>query len=216
MEQMDLVLGEPVAATLHETMKITIDAALLKGLLAFAGRQDIRYYLNSILLETTETSAIVVGTDGNTLAVHRVSADDVEGHRPGLQVIIPRAALESVKPRRSGRTQTVSIELGTEVITVVGETTASAAPVDAKYPDWRRVLPATVSGEPGQVNPRFFARVGLLADAVLGKGTSPVMFFNTPGPLLIQFDENTLAAVMPLRDKPVFTGLPTWVNGGQP
>jgi DNA polymerase-3 subunit beta len=196
-------------------MKFTIDHALLKGLLAFAGKQDIRYYLNSLLIETTATDAIVVGTDGNTLAAHRVSADDVEGHQPGLQVIVPRSALESVKPRRSGRAQTVAIEVGAEAITVTGETSATADPIDAKYPDWRRVLPATVSGEPGQVNPRFYARVGLLADAVLGKGTSPATFSNAPGPLLIQFDESTMAVIMPLRDKPVFTGLPTWINGGQ-
>ena len=197
-------------------MKVTLDAALMKGMLAFAGRQDIRFYLNSLLVETTETSAIRVASDGHTLAAHRVAADDVEDHQPGLQVIVPRTALESVKPRRTGRAQTVSIEVGAEAITVTGETTATTVPVDGKFPNWRRVLPATVSGEPGQVNPRFYARVGLLADAVLGKGANPATFFNGRGPLLIQFDEATQAVLMPLRDEPVFTGLPTWINGGQP
>ena len=197
-------------------MKVTLDAALMKGMLAFAGRQDIRFYLNSLLVETTETSAILVASDGHTLAAHRVAADDVEDHQPGLQVIVPRASLESVKPRRTGRAQTVSIEVGAEAITVTGETTATTVPVDGKFPNWRRVLPATVSGEPGQVNPRFYARVGLLADAVLGKGANPATFFNGRGPLLIQFDEATQAVLMPLRDEPVFTGLPTWINGGQP
>ena len=93
-------------------MKVTLDAALMKGMLAFAGRQDIRFYLNSLLVETTETSAILVASDGHTLAAHRVAADDVEDHQPGLQVIVPRASLESVKPRRTGRAQTVSIEVG--------------------------------------------------------------------------------------------------------
>ena len=194
-------------------MKVTLDAALMKGMLAFAGRQDIRFYLNSLLVETTATDAILVATDGHTLAAHRVAADDVEDHQPGLQVIVPRSALEAVKPKRSGRAQTVAIEVAAEAITVTGETTASADPIDAKYPDWRRVLPAQVSGEPGQVNPRFYARVGLLADAVLGKSASPATFFNRPGPLLIQFDGNTQAVIMPLRDEPAFTGLPTWVHG---
>ena len=197
-------------------MKSTIDSAILKGLLAFAGKQDVRWYLNGLLIETTATDAILVASDGHTLAAHRVSIDDVEDHQPGLQVIVPRSALESVKPRRSGRTQTVVIEVGAEAITVTGETSATVDPIDAKYPDWRRVLPAQVSGEPGQVDPRFFARVAQLADAVLGKGTSPATFFNASGPLLIQFDERTLAVLMPLRDKPVFAGLPAWVNGVQP
>jgi len=197
-------------------MKVTLDAALMKGMLAFAGRQDIRFYLNSLLVETTATDAILVATDGHTLAAHRVAADDVEDHQPGLQVIVPRSALEAVKPKRSGRAQTVAIEVAAEAITVTGETTANADPIDAKYPDWRRVLPAQVSGEPGQVDPRFFARVAQLADAVLGKGQCPAMHANGHGPMLVTFDETTVAVLMPRRDAPVFAGLPAWVNGVQP
>jgi len=195
-------------------MKITIDSAILKGLLAFAGKQDVRWYLNGLLIETTATDAILVASDGHTLAAHRVSIDDVEDHQPGLQVIVPRSALESVKPRRSGRAQTVAIEVGAEVITVAGETTATAVPVDATYPNWRRIVPASVTSEPGQVDPRFFARVAQLADAVLGKGRCPAMHANGHGPMLVKFEESTVAVLMPRRDAPVFTGLPAWVHCG--
>ena len=60
----------------------------LKAILAFAGKNDIRFYINAILVDFD--NRVVVATDGSMLVIHR----DVENLTGEGSVIIPRFAVE--------------------------------------------------------------------------------------------------------------------------
>ena len=209
-EKTDVVLGQP--ADLNEGPKpfrFVIESAVLKSILGFAAKGDIRYYLNAVLVEVTPAGDVVlVATDGHCLLAHRVIGE-VENAVPGTLTIIARELLDRAKPAKGSKTVTVEI-LGSK-ITVIGELTSSADAVEATFVNWRRVIPTEFTGATAQINPRFFAKVAAHADSVLGKTASPECFSNGVGkPVLFTFGSGALAVLMPLRVEPKFEGLPAW------
>ena len=84
-------------------MKLTIDHAILKALLVVASKQDIRYYLKGVLVDVRAQDVTLVSTNGTVLLAVPYP-DNIEGDRLIGQWIIPREALESVKPCKVGRT----------------------------------------------------------------------------------------------------------------
>jgi len=76
-------------------------------------QQDVRYYLNGLLLETSAKSLRTVATDGHRLALCEV--DLPEGAKPGQQVIVPRKGV--LELQRSLGTRTKSLRLRSEPTT---------------------------------------------------------------------------------------------------
>lgn len=117
---------------------------LLKGLFdktSFAmAQQDVRYYLNGILMEISPASLKLVATDGHRLALSESALDS--GVSEERQIIIPRkAVLELSRLLDSGdslakcelsqnhfRLETASLVFTTKLI-------------DGKFPDYERVIP---------------------------------------------------------------------------
>lgn len=102
----------------------------LQALLMFAAKNDRRFYLNGIY---SDTAGYLVATDG-----HRILY--IKTGEPGLDVIIPREAAEAaVKMAKKGQ----EIPL---TKTSIGQVVYT--PFDAKYPDWRRVIPGSDNLQP--------------------------------------------------------------------
>ena len=117
---------------------------VLKGLLErtqFAmAQQDVRYYLNGLLLEVRSGRVRAVATDGHRLAVSEVVDDEMLGK--DIQVIVPRkAVLELGRLLERGGAR-VTVEVSPSHIKVtLGETTFISKLIDGRFPDYERVMP---------------------------------------------------------------------------
>lgn len=112
-------------------MKITITKNQLKAALFCSAKKDIRYYLNSIYIEKTESGATyIVATDGVKMFVGELTQSDSGALE---NIIIPRDTIELVL-----KTKLDYILLDSEAKVMGG---IQFTPIDAKYPDFRRVIP---------------------------------------------------------------------------
>jgi DNA polymerase-3 subunit beta len=104
-------------------------------------QQDVRYFLNGMLLEVKGGQLRAVATDG-----HRLATADVRLSAPSAlekQVIIPRKAVLELIRLCEENDQNVSILLGDHHIRVsVPHLTITSKLIDGRYPDYTRVIPA--------------------------------------------------------------------------
>lgn len=199
-------------------MKLTIDHAILKALLLVAPKNDNRYYLNGVLVDVRAHDVTLVTTNGHVLlAVPYV--DNIEGDRMIGQWIIPREAIEAVKPGKVGRTALpITVEINADgAITITGATTATTTPVDGRYPDWRRAMPGAASLEVAQFDPALVATFGDV-HALFGGSEKfkPVVHHNGRGSALVShLGRDALGVIMPYRvdaDDMRHPGLPSWAT----
>ena len=207
-------------------MQININPEIIKALLTTAAKSDVRYYLQGVLLEVRQDHATLVATDGHLLLAVPLQSDAIEGERIVGDYIIPRTLLESVKPAKIGRTVLpLALEITASpgaqgqtvyTLTLKGATHGIDKPVDGRFPDWRRVMPETASGEPVQFDARLVSRFGDVYDALGGskKFCAPVIHYNgTDAALVSNLGHGALGVIMPLREKtPAHPGVPAWAK----
>jgi DNA polymerase-3 subunit beta len=211
-------------------MKITIDHSIIKSLLICAAKHDVRYYLKGVCVDARANGDVVlVATDGHRLLAYPVAVDNIEALAPG-EYIIPRETLEAVKPAKAGRvTLPIHIDIvtapdtpdpervgvtikGKTTITVTGATSAVTAPIDGEYPDWRRIVPASTSGEIAQFNADYVSGFGDICK-LLGGSYGPYINHNGGAPAVITNLPGALGILMPLRldgDELKYTGKPAF------
>jgi DNA polymerase-3 subunit beta len=208
-------------------MKLTIKAETIKALLAVAAKSDIRYYLNSIAIDARATGDVtLVATDGHRMLAVPVDKDDIENLLPGVWVV-DRALLESVKPVKAGRTEfpltltLAGVSAGNPpnaTVQLTGATTASGTTVDGRFPDWRRVVPASADGIASQFSPEYVGSFGKVGELLGGKSKSIpcVIHHNGNGAALVTFPGSpAIGVIMPMRvsadtSTPPHPGLPAW------
>ncbi|UCO98239.1 DNA polymerase III subunit beta [Metapseudomonas lalkuanensis] len=103
-------------------------------------QQDVRYYLNGMLLEVNAGILRAVATDGHRLAMCAMQAgiEGVDRH----QVIVPRKGILELARLLTEQDGEVRIVLGQHHIrATTGEFTFTSKLVDGKFPDYERVLP---------------------------------------------------------------------------
>jgi DNA polymerase-3 subunit beta len=103
-------------------------------------QQDVRYYLNGMLLEVSSNQLRAVATDGHRLAMCSMAAviEQQEKH----QVIVPRKGILELARLLTEQDGEVSIVLGQHhVRATTSEFTFTSKLVDGKFPDYERVLP---------------------------------------------------------------------------
>jgi len=89
--------------------------------------------LGGVLVETDADALLIMATDRYRLASARVSAS-IDG--PGARLVLPMAFVESARSALAGD-DPVTLELDATRLRLAG---AEAAPIDADYPDVRRLL----------------------------------------------------------------------------
>lgn len=135
----------PVIEPLASNYSFTVKEAMLKQLIDkthFAmAQQDVRYYLNGMLLEIAEGEIRTVATDGHRLALCETNCE-VD---PGIdtQVIIPRKAVLELGRLLSDKDDNVDIEISSNHIRLaIGNTVFTSKLIDGRFPDYNRVIPA--------------------------------------------------------------------------
>ena len=123
---------------------ITINQKIFKRLLEktqFAmAQQDVRYYLNGLLLEVKAGVLKTVATDGHRLAMSEV--DGIADTELDIQVIIPRKAVIELIRLLNDSDDDIKIDLsGNHVRFHIGGTLFTSKLIDARFPDYQRVMP---------------------------------------------------------------------------
>jgi DNA polymerase-3 subunit beta len=113
----------------------------LLGLVQYAmAQQDIRYYLNGLLMVVEEKTLKVVATDGHRLAYAslRIGSDV-----PRQEVIVPRKTVLELSKLLADSEDLAKIELSaTQAAFSFGTVELVSKLVDGKFPDYTRVVPA--------------------------------------------------------------------------
>ena len=196
-------------------MKFEIANDTIKALLLSAAKEDVRYYLKGVCIDVRAGAACAVATNGHILlAVPLVLADGAGELVPG-QYIIPREALEGIKPTHKSLPVTievltpapapdpdrpgVTIRKSPTATVFAGGATAHVQLVDGQYPDWRRVVPRSVSYEPGQYKADYVAAFGKM-HKLLGGTESPAIAYNGEnGAARVLLPNDAVGVLMPMR-----------------
>jgi hypothetical protein len=130
----------------------SIEISTIKALLLFAGKKDMRFYLNSLHIEQSANGTFAVASNGHVLAIARI---DSEAREPA-SITIDRQYIDGLKS--SYAVSFEQVDNATVKIGVVG-TSLTVPVLDAKYPDWRRVVSAKQTGERAYFHPDYAAMV---------------------------------------------------------
>lgn len=185
--------------------KVVITAAHLKAIaLLAAQQQDLRYYLNGVLIEATPFETRVVATDGHKLGVARFAVAVENEVSTDMEFIIPSAAIEALKVAKRDLGMLVSIEIdGSECALRLGasDTRITFKPVDGKFPQWWRILVRDPSGEAAMFDPNTlmpFVKCGQLLKRT-ANALVPRIELNGMGAARVTFDgyDDFCGVVMP-------------------
>ncbi len=137
----------PVMDAESEGVELVVKEGQLKRLLdktAFAmAQQDVRYYLNGLLVEINRAELIAVATDGHRLAKFVSKTNlDVNATR---QVIVPNKTVLELRRQLVVSDEDVFLRLGEKSIRIqAGQMIMTSKLVDGRYPEYERVIPSGV------------------------------------------------------------------------
>ena len=145
-------LDFPELESKEETNSLSISSSALQRLLnktAFCmASQDVRYYLNGLLVEYKGGKVNAVATDGHRLALATSPLDKtitIDGER---QILPRKAVLELSKILRQ-ENEDIKITFGNSSLSIQDENLDfSTKLIDGKFPDYEKVLP---SGDPNSL-----------------------------------------------------------------
>lgn len=132
-----------LAAATDQVGEVSLPQRTLRSLLMLVqyamAQQDIRYYLNGLLLSVEGRELRVVATDGHRLAFASTS---LESDHPRHEVVLPRKAVLELSKLLAETDAPVRIALlGNQVRFGFGEVELFTKIVDGKFPDYGRVIP---------------------------------------------------------------------------
>ena len=101
--------------------------------------QDIRYYLNGLLLQVEGRQLRLVATDGHRLAY---ASCEIEAELPKAEVILPRKTVLELVKLLNRPNEDINIELLRNQVRFTCNCTVIVSKViDGKFPDYNRVIP---------------------------------------------------------------------------
>jgi len=108
---------------------------------AFAmAQQDVRYYLNGLLLQIAEKQLCCVSTDGHRLALHKT---DVDVETPeAISAIIPRKAINELSRLMDDTDTDITLHMTSNHLQVkLGGLQLTTKLIDGRFPDYEKVIP---------------------------------------------------------------------------
>ena len=129
-----------------ETKQFSISQKAFRQLLAKTqyamAAQDVRYYLNGLLLLVEGTELRAVATDGHRLACASVA---IETELPRQEMILPRKTVLELNRLLVDTDDALNITLtSNQVRFAFGSVVLVSKLIDGKFPDYERVVPATL------------------------------------------------------------------------
>lgn len=183
-------------------MRIILNTNVLQAMSILASKNDVRYYLNGVHIEATEKHLRFVATDGHILGIYQQEwTPDNLLDGEAFSITIPSEVISKANKKlpnvlvcEEGKWQLDNLLF---------------TPIDAKYPDYQRVLPrADISNEVAQFNPDFIARFQKVGKA-LAKNAVPVIAHNGTNSSLVDIGlPYFIGVMMPIRTEKPLTKTP--------
>src|SRR5919106_3054391 len=134
-------LAKPAA----ESARFELEQTALRRVLSLVqyamAQQDIRYYLNGLLMVVEDGSLKLVATDGHRLAY---AALKLGAELPRQEVIVPRKTVLELAKLLADSDDEVRIELSaTQAAFSFGAVELVSKLIDGKFPDYTRVIPTS-------------------------------------------------------------------------
>ena len=172
-------------------LNFSIPTKALKASIHFSAIDDIRSYLNGVHV----APGMIESTDGYTIARIKDGIITIDGAtdyvgRPVDSIIIP---IEQAKAlvRQSGREEIVQCTAGISGSIVID-------PIEGRFPDFGKVIPAKTSGKAGQFDPELLLRFKKAAKDLGRKGAFAVTHNGTDAALVhILGAPGFVGAIMP-------------------
>lgn len=138
----------PQSGILTEEIKVFAKQGSIRELIELTqfaiANQDVRYWLNGLLLEISKESVRAVSTDGHRLAWAELNLDtDMDGVDGDLlRIIVPRKGIVELARMLSTMEDDVELCIGNNVLqTVFSNVRFTTKLIDGQYPDYSSVLP---------------------------------------------------------------------------
>jgi DNA polymerase-3 subunit beta len=147
-----------------------LDQSALRALLdqvSFSmAQQDVRYFLNGMLLEVDPQHLRTVATDGHRLAMCTLDGKGAGEER--VQAIVPRKGVLELARLLDDGDDEVLVQLGSNHLRVTrGPYTLTTKLVDGKFPDYEKVVPRdlgrTITGDRNSLR-QAFQRASILSN----------------------------------------------------
>ena len=134
----------PVVEKVQTDYRFTIPQSKLKELIdrtQFSmAQQDVRYYLNGLMLEIADGLLRAVATDGHRLALCDMEVD--VNLNDSRQVIVPRKGIQELQRLLEGVNDLVQVEVGSNNMRIrTSDVCFTSKLVDGRFPDYERVVP---------------------------------------------------------------------------
>ena len=131
------------------TAQLTLPSRLLRQLIEdtqFAmAHQDVRYYLNGLLLEIADGTLRSVATDGHRLALAETSLEGRDEHET-IQIILPRKGVTELFRMLPDSDDPVELKFsGNHLRVVQGSRSMTSKLIDGKFPDYSGVIPTAAT-----------------------------------------------------------------------
>ena len=194
-------------------MEMQIEIRALKACALSAGKKDVRYYLNGVLIEPRANDALCVGTDGHRMTVARSEADGFNGS--GFELIVPIDRVNLALKAAAKNQETLLLENDGSGYRLGG---IPFIAMDGKFPAWRHTVP-TIELVEGQekaatFNPAYLVDAAKSIAAYEGRPASKAvlggfrLFQNgNSGAIMRGIDPGCFVIIMPVRRDSALEGL---------
>jgi DNA polymerase III beta subunit, central domain len=195
-------------------MEINIKTDLFRAVMFFMAINDKRYYLNGIYLETGSEGARLVATDGRAMAIAKV---DKKVH-PESRVIIPDQLCQAARKLAKVKEITFRYNEGffdfssvagapdplRTIELIYGPDLMHQLEVGGVYPDYRRVIPTSLSGEASHIDPQLLVLIAKAGQELGGRSARyPGVIQNGKENCLSVIGDDLFVLVMPMPGAPV-------------
>lgn len=134
----------PLVESIDLVDRVRLPEASLKELVertAFAmAVQDVRYYLNGLLLDLRNATLRCVSTDGHRMALCQTDVPDGAGS--DRQLIVPRKGVAELQRMLEGADREVELEIGRNHVRLHrDDATFTSKLIEGRFPDYEAVIP---------------------------------------------------------------------------
>lgn len=136
----------PNIETADWDITFSIEQGALKKLLEKTqfcmAQQDVRYYLNGLLLEISNNKLKAVGTDGHRMGVSEVPVKELSIGE-AIQIIVPRKGVLELGRFLEESDAQAEVKIGKNHIRVMlGNMAFTSKLIDGRFPDYNKVIPS--------------------------------------------------------------------------
>lgn len=135
----------PLISEVPSEISFSISQKILKSALEATHfsipKQDVRYYLNGLMMEMSSSLLRCVATDGHRLAMKDISIAIVVSEE-NYQVIVPHKGIQELMRLLTDSDDSVNIAIDNRHICLdIGNMKFTSKLVDGRFPDYQRVIP---------------------------------------------------------------------------